>query len=203
MGVLLSFPTLFEYNTHPTLSEFNVTQMKKHCAFLVIGKHQCGKTALLKDIYNKLDSQNKFNKVIYVSNQTGKKCFDLNSVVECGADGLENTSIPTEGDNLILVDDCIYSVEDKSHFKRLLMNCRHMNTMLGVTDQSILNIKSMLRANFDYIFYFGNSSDESNHILSSTYGVEPEVLANLKQFQCVVIDTTHTNPVVSVYGGTK
>lgn len=94
-------------------------------------------------------------------------CHELNERLEKGANDKKN--------RLIIFDDCITSAKFKSNnadhpLNTLILNGRHWNTSVFILSQKYNAISSHIRAQLDYVIFFGSRNHKELKSLHEEYG---------------------------------
>lgn len=158
------------------IKEFDLKQMKKHSAIVMIAKRNSGKSWVTRDIiYNKVNDfptgviisgteevspfYGKFFPDTFIYKEYDpdliQKIFKRQKVLKRKAEQrlkTQNKKINTS--TLLVMDDCLAdgSWKKDRQIKEIFMNGRHYDLMYILTMQYPVGIGPELRANFDYIF---------------------------------------------------
>lgn len=166
------------------IKKCNFNSFKKNPKILVIGKHGCGSTSVMKNITRYyLDNEKIYSTIIISSNEEWEKFYPEKNphiISNCQNDEehLEQVWYKQKGTikklgfgahNLLLVIDHYSHYKDKNVIIEILMNSRHYNTTL-ILGLSYSSLKPSLRTNIDVIFLCRESNTTNMKLLFNHYG---------------------------------
>ncbi|QKF93472.1 VV A32-like packaging ATPase [Fadolivirus algeromassiliense] len=160
--------------------KLDLNNMLDNSKICLVGKRGSGKSWIIRDILNKINTNDQFLENTLIISKTEKMnpfykkhfpnakviceynseaisdyLFDQEVRIDESKKRLDQTGIYIPSDGCVILDDCIGSkgswMNDKSLLE-LFYNARHYNTTFIITMQFPLGIKPELRLQFDYVF---------------------------------------------------
>lgn len=191
-------------------------ESKKNTATLIIGKRECGKTHLIKDIINTYNKNNIIND-LYIFTWNKSSYDDIVENINCIIDLNDNNGddfekyfekiklnqdkINKKKKSIVVIDDNIEVGKLLKKIKQLILNIHNLQIELILSVQYPLGLSPEIRSQFDNVIIF---QDEVISNLKRTYefyfGMIPtfksyqQIIKNLGNYECII--STQNNKIL-------
>jgi hypothetical protein len=190
------------------LKKFDITSLRPNKNIYIIGRKQCGKSILIKELLNQnteIKSRYIFSSTCTVSNIYEnlkiKPIFieqNFNSIILKNIINYHHNKINAKCDNskgIIVMDDMVHNknIIRDCEFRKLLLNSRHYHLSTIISMQYDL-LPVFLKDQADYIFIFNDSNINNLKKLWKNYFPMIEkfehfktIINSLNKYECLVI----------------
>ncbi len=209
-----NIPELCKFNT---LQKFDIKKLDKSSVSLIIGKRECGKSCLMKDILlnhtnnpsitciSGSKQESNFHKTYINESCVYSEYKDeiIEGIIETQKNKYINTNYDSNHDlkpDTVLLLDSVdqYNIFKNDSIREIFLNGRCYKISLVISIQYLLSLPPILRSNADFVFVF---RENINEVVKKLYDNYFGQFKNLEEFRntlnyytndysCLVLDMT-------------
>ena len=144
-------------------------------SFLIVGKKSCGKTTMIKNIINELNSRVSFEKTYLFSNQINKNDYkDIFKNIFHVVSDKDTIDIPSESQTLIIIDDY------EKNFIRFISDVKNKNNVYLIFSTQFISNNDLKYAKlYDMKFAYKENINSHRNIIYKLLGDENKISFDL------------------------